>query len=250
MHKRLQGAFDKIRAEEELKNRTREYLIHKTKGYGKRRPVLTGKLAGALMCFALLLLGAGYFVCLTPSFVISVDVNPSIELGINRFDRVVSVETFNEEGEALMAGTDVFYLDYEKALEQILTDGNMEQYTAQGQLVSVTVFGEDEEQSKEMMGQVSACMASHTNVHCFLGNSAEVSQAHALGLSCGKYQAFLELQALDPDITVEEVRELTMCQIQDRIDALSKDTGEREQTGCRGRTSGGACRHRRGHCRK
>ena len=48
MHKRLQGALDKIRAEEELKNRTREYLIHKTKGYGKRRPVLTGKLAGAL----------------------------------------------------------------------------------------------------------------------------------------------------------------------------------------------------------
>lgn len=245
MHDKLYGAFDSIRAEEELKRDTREYLKNKTHGYGKR-PRFTKKLAGVLACFALLLFGAG-FVCLTPSFVISVDVNPSIELGISRFGRVVSVETFNEEGKALMAGANVFYLDYEKALEKILADGNMEQYTAQGQLVSVTVFGGDKKQGEEMLGQVSACMASHSNVHCSLGNSAKVKNAHALGFSCGKYQAFLELKALDPDITVEEVRELTMCQIQDRINALSKDAGETGQTGCRGRRSGGTCRHGRGH---
>lgn len=250
MHKRLQGAFDKIRAEEELKNCTREYLIHKTKGYGKKSPVFNGKLAGALVCFALLFFGAGYYVCLTPSFVISVDVNPSVELGVSRFDRVVSVETFNEEGEALMAGADVLYLEYEKALEKILTDGNMEQYTAQGQLVSVTVFGEDEKQGEEMLGQVSACMASHSSVYCSMGNSAEVSKAHALGLSCGKYQAFLELQALDPDITVEEVQGMTMCQIQDRINALSGNEGGAGQTGCQGRKSGGGCHHERGHCQR
>lgn len=33
----------------------------------------------------------------------------------------------------------------------------------------------------------------------------EVADAHKSGLSCGKYKAFPELQALDPDITAEAV---------------------------------------------
>ena len=248
MRNRFQGTFDKISAEEELKNHTREFLGKKTKGYGKRAMYLPRKLAAAFLCCALLLGGAGYYACLTPSFVISVDVNPSIELGINRFDKVVSIETFNDEGADLMSGADVYYLDYKKALEQILTDKNMEQYTAQGQMVAVTVFGGDDEQNREVLGHLSACTSSHSNVHCSAGNSAEVSQAHAAGLSWGKYKAFLELQALDPDITVEEVRKLTMCQIQDRISALSGGAGKTGQTGCSGHKSGGACEHKNGHC--
>ena len=47
-------------------------------------------------------------------------------------------------------------------------------------------------------------------------------QLHA-GLSCGKYRAFLELQRLDPDATVEEVRGMTMGELLRRIESLSPE---------------------------
>ncbi len=48
-------------------------------------------------------------------------MNPSIELGINRFDKVVSVAGCNADGEALAAALDIKYLDYDAALEQVLS---------------------------------------------------------------------------------------------------------------------------------
>ena len=40
-------------------------------------------------------------------------------------------------------------------------------------------------------------------------------------MSVGKYRAFLELQALDPSVTAEEVQSMSMREIRDRIAALS-----------------------------
>lgn len=41
------------------------------------------------------------------------------------------------------------------------------------------------------------------------------------GLSLGKYRMYQALQALDPAITAEEVRDMTMSQLQALLDALS-----------------------------
>ena len=45
--------------------------------------------------------------------------------------------------------------------------------------------------------------------------------AHEAGLSFGKYRAYLELKELDPDITPDDIRDLSMREIQDLIDSLS-----------------------------
>ena len=46
-------------------------------------------------------LWGGTWLYFTPTMEISVDINPSIELGVNRFDRVISVDGYNEDGQAL-----------------------------------------------------------------------------------------------------------------------------------------------------
>lgn len=45
------------------------------------------------------------------------------------------------------------------------------------------------------------------------------------GLSLGKYRMYQALQALDPAITAEEVRDMTMSQLQALLDALSGGGG-------------------------
>ena len=59
--------------------------------------------------------------------------------------------------------------------------------------------------------------------------------AHEAGLSYGKYQAFLALQALDPSVTAEEVQGMTMRELRDRIAALG---GDPDAVGSHSQTSG------------
>ena len=86
----IKEAFDKISAEDELKARTRAFLAKKTNNYTEYRVPNVQRLAAAAACFLCLLAGS-YWLYFVPTAEISIDINPSIELGINRFDQVISV---------------------------------------------------------------------------------------------------------------------------------------------------------------
>ena len=123
MTDRIKAALDAIHAEEELKQRTQEYLARTL--YGKRRrltPLRQLRPALAAACLLLVLCLGGSYLYFTPTAFLSVDINPSLELGINRFDRVVSVEAYNEDGQALSDTLEIKYLDYRDALEQIINN--------------------------------------------------------------------------------------------------------------------------------
>ena len=49
-------------------------------------------------------LKAGYSWVQRPVSYVSIDVNPSIELALNRFDRVVYAAAYNLEGEEILNG--------------------------------------------------------------------------------------------------------------------------------------------------
>lgn len=238
MHDKIRAAFGDIHAEEALKDRTRAYLARQTQGR-RRRLSSRMRLVPALACCLLVLLAGwgGYHTYFTPSAIISIDVNPSLELGVNRFDKVVSVEGYNEDGAALADAIDVKYMDYTQALTHILDSDAFAPYASEDAAVSIAVFGSDEQKSSEMLSQVQACTAGYRNTHCYADNIEVAAAAHEAGLSCGKYRAYLELQALDPTITPEDVQEMTMREIRDRIAALSG--GSTTQTQETGTSSGG-----------
>lgn len=66
-------------------------------------------------------------------------------------------------------------------------------------------------------------------MYCHSASSEGAAAARELGLPCGKYRAFLELRKLDPDITPEEVCNMTMRQIRELIVDLSGN-GNNEAT--------------------
>jgi hypothetical protein len=57
----------------------------------------------------------------TPDSVISLDVNPGVEITVNRRDLVLSVRALNEDAAALIEGTDYHYADLTLTLESLLT---------------------------------------------------------------------------------------------------------------------------------
>lgn len=66
------------------------------------------------------------------------------------------------------------------------------------------------------------CILERTGIapeqlHC-TQRQADVAEAHAAGLSVGKYRAYLELREVLPDVTVEDVQRLTMREIRDLLE--------------------------------
>lgn len=220
MDSRLKAAFDGIRAEEDLKEQTRAYLRRRTQNYSAR-PFQPGRLAAAAACLLLLLTGAGYWAYFIPTSTISIDINPSLELGINRFDRVVSITGYNDDGKALADSLSLRFLPSDSALELVLSSDQITACLEQDAPLSIAVVGGDQGQAQRLLAQAERCAAGHGGGHCYTMDQAEAEAAHHLGLSYGKYSAYLALQALDPEITPEEVQQMTMAEIQARIQALS-----------------------------
>lgn len=220
MNSTLKDAFDQIHADEELKNRTKEYLLQKTNGYTKVKKSGYRYWIPAAACFVFLILG-GRWLYFTPTAEISIDINPSLELGINRFDRVISVESYNDDGQELADSLDIRYLNYADAVQQVVQNEMVTALLSDDEIMEIGVIGSDDTQSARILSEIETCTEEDANTYCYSAHSDEAEEAHEMGLSCGRYRAFQQLQALDSTITAEEVRNMTMREIYDRIAELS-----------------------------
>lgn len=219
MREEIQAAFDSVHAEPQLKAAARAVVAKRA---GRRAPAarpVRWALATAV-CAAVLVLG-GRWLYFTPATQISIDINPSLELGVNRLDRVISVEGRNEDGTALAQTLDLTNLTYTDAVETILQTDTVQNLLADDALLEIGVIGDDEARCARMLAGVQACTDGQKNTHCYRAGTQEVEEAHDCGLSYGKYRAYRELAALDPTVTPEEVQGMTMREIRDRIAALS-----------------------------
>lgn len=229
MRDELKTALDKVTADEALKQSTRAFLARQTHEYGvaKARPRTARRLAAAFACLALVIVGGtGYWAYFSPTCAISIDINPSVELAVNRFDKVISVEGIGEDGEALAETLDVRFLNYADALDCLLENQTVEDYLAQDEVLSIAVAGDNQGQADAILAQAETCTAGTKNVYCHAADSEELEHAHEAGLSFGKYQAFLILQSLDPSVTPDDVQGLTMREIRDRIAALDPSAAQ------------------------
>ena len=235
---RLQNAFAAVKAEESLKEKT---LAAVSRRAGKRR---AAPLLWAAACLVVFLgLGGGLFF--TPVSAISVDINPSLELSINRFDRVIGVEGYNEYGKKVAQSVSLLFADYSQALDTLLASEGIRDCLERGEALSIFVACDDPKRSGEMLKKVETSAGSGRGVHCQTGNMADSAAAHEAGLSCGKYLAFLELQSLDSSVTPEDVQGLPMREIRQWIAELSGEPVS-EQDYETGHGHGKGCRHHHG----
>lgn len=238
MNETWKKAFDQIHAEPELKEHTSAYLKEKVYRTSARHASHIRRLAAASV-FCLFLCAAGVcYLFFTPVTYISVDINPSLELGLNCFRRIISVEGYNDDGASLADSLDLKYLDYMDALDRILKSDTIETLLSGDDVLSLTVAGESETQNQEVLQDMETSVSGYSNVHCHSGDMEEVHEAHSCGMSFGKYQAFLILQELDPSVTSEDVQDLSMHEIWSRIRQLSGDSSDSSDTGGTEDTSG------------
>lgn len=231
MANKIQNAFDNVKADSQLKEYTKQYLSvqRRQKSRPLRRTVFPKALA-AVCAVLILISGIGsYSWILTPVSYVSIDINPSIELALNRLNRVVSVTAYNDKGAELIAGLSVKGKKYTEAINAVTDSDFMKEYLAkEGDLVFTIAAGSTRRQ--ELTAGVKSCY-SHIRHKC-RSVSADldiVSDAHDNGMSLGKYQAYLILSKYDDTVTVHQCKEMSMSEIHGQI--LEHEHGDHDSYG-------------------
>lgn len=223
---RIQKSMENIRATEEMKQNTLRYLEMqqiKQSSIFQRKPYTALRYVMAVICVFLLAGTGGYAVYSRPVSYISIDVNPSIELAVNRFDRVVSAIGYNEDGQDILEHVSLKNISYQQAIERLLQDAYYSRYLNQDSQLVVTVVSEH---SDAMLEQINANDSFQAlGALTYSSDTACMDEAHQHEMSFGKYRAFLELSQYDANITVEDCHNMTMGEIQNRIRSCQGHSG-------------------------
>ncbi|MCI8893677.1 MAG: hypothetical protein HFI42_12450 [Lachnospiraceae bacterium] len=228
---KVQEALEQVQAKEALKASTKELL----KGERRRRtrvfrhPAVRGTLAAACMALFLILGIGGYSWVQTPVSYVSIDVNPSIELALNRLDRVVSATAYNSEGAEILKELSLKGKRYDVAIDTIVESAAMKPYLAGRDALVFTVASEENREQGILM-QAEHCMRHAGYVST--GVSADlalVSAAHDSGLSLGKYYAYLQLSVYDETVTPDSCKDMSMSEIHGMIEEHQHGGGHSEE---------------------
>lgn len=249
----LSGAFDKVHVPEQLKMRTFEMIeaqrMRQTDGVvdqadaadgqadvatsdafrtnvaddaniatKKKIRVITSLRAKITLaaCAVLIALGigGGAYVYQTPVAYVGIDINPSIELGVNYFDRVVSAEGDNADGQDILSEINVVGMTYEEALASLNDSLTNKGYLTANVTVAVTVMCDDDSRCSNLEETSQRCFSSAgQGVYCSRATSTEHHEAHKAGLGMGKYLAWRSLVDAGVDISADDVAHMTMSEL-------------------------------------
>lgn len=160
---------------------------------------------------AFVVLSIGTWAYASPYAYVSLDINPSLEFTLNRFDMVLSVKAVNDDGEELLKNISLSSLE-NKSIEKALLQ-SVEQLTVSGFLmkdsdngiVIATSSGNSEKaevlalELQETVGQKVTQGGNEIEIEAFSVEPECVEEAKQLGVTPGKLNLVEKLQAAAPD---------------------------------------------------
>lgn len=228
MEHKIKATFDSISASAALKNMTlnnvREQLPRQTKKKaGKRVWSALGVAAASVVA---ILLVVGMQVYSRETAYISLDINPSISLSINDYNRVIDAAAYNKEGQEILEGVNIQNKPYDEAVQLIIDSEPIQPYLAADKaMLLVAVQANDPAKETLLQGSLQktvdvAVRQHHLGVSVeYCGVSGQMRQeAESYGVSAGKYQAIKQPQELNPNVTVEEYADCPMRDINSEIE--------------------------------
>lgn len=239
MNNKFNKIFDNIKAEEIIKENTFSTLKKEIEKRNKTNKILIyRKFIVSIATFLLVFFISefsynSYFKAVA---FVDIDVNPSVELIINRFDKVVDMHSYNEDGSAIVLNLNLKYKNYDEAIKILLDSINEKGYIKNYGLVSVTLQSKDK--SKEniilttLRKTVNTSIHAHnsnTNIEVYTVSNDVANHAHDLNISPAKYIAILELQKFDIKATIDNCKDNTISEIRELAIEHSKQHHEENE---------------------
>ncbi|HYE81366.1 MAG TPA: anti-sigma factor domain-containing protein [Clostridia bacterium] len=186
------------------------------------------RVASLAACFlACIFLSTGVYAYYTPYSYVSVDINPSITLSLNRFERVIAVEPLTEDAAGLIeASENIKNKEIDEALSEIIKSASEEGYISKEteNQVMVVVSAKNPGQEEKLAAAVNAAAAVElSKVNDNYGVTVEKTSVEdykaALSnkVSPGKEILAGRLMEVNPEIKAEDARKMSVKEIMSHI---------------------------------
>jgi hypothetical protein len=181
----------------------------------------------------LIMLSSGVYAYYTPYSYVSVDINPSLELYVNRFDKVIGVHAFNEEAVQIIDASDgMKNKNVDAALEQILNEaedaGYLDKDGENNVMIVVSSKNAKEEAALiDKMGKTSTAVLSNisSNYEVILEKTKveNYKKAKEQNISPGKVMLANRFKEAKPELNEEEIKHMPLKQAIEQIEKEDKD---------------------------
>lgn len=175
-----------------------------------------GRIAAIAACLTLVacLIG-GVADFLRPVAYVGIDVNPSVELTLNRFDVVVGTCALNDDGQQALDEVPCMWRAFDDAARDL--DGAMRAIAGEGAVVKVSIDCDNENRYAALAAQSNDCFGCNGEAHCDRTNAEERQAAHDSGMGVAKYRAYQALQEAGVDISAEKCASMSMRELRDML---------------------------------
>ncbi len=166
-----------------------------------------------------------------PIAYIDIDINLSIELGINRWNRIVSAKGYNSDGENILRAKTVLNKELQKGIKEIIQTANTQGFFThqEGSAVSLTTMidglgkGEDLiEICKEIIEDYAKEEKINIEIVTAHLELQRRESAKEIGITAGKIHLINKLQDLDNKVTIEAYKDYPVKEIVKQIKELKK----------------------------
>ena len=177
-----------------------------------------------------------------PYAIVTVDINPSVEIELDTDNIVMKVTNLNDAATDIISNN-MIGMNIEDALELLLNNAQVKGFLLEDGsiLISSVILEEDEdttvdaatddedttEEESALEERIQAFMEKKTEQYNFLyvkGTDEALKAANSQGLSLGKFEM---LKFLDDDITQEEIKEMKVAAIAERKEIIELNKSEK-----------------------
>jgi hypothetical protein len=193
--------------------------------FTKRRLIPT--LAGVALAFTVF---AGALGLYNENFqTVYIDINPSVALKLNRFERVVGVEYLNNDAKNLLAGVKLVGCDASDALTTVITACDNAGYVNASSEIYISAESNNDKDSEKILtklkarAEASKGQESETyTVNTYKASKTEKENYKKEELSPAKYNIIREIIDGDDDYEIDDLKSKTMDELK-RIKKDAKD---------------------------
>ena len=193
---------------------------------------------------AILILGVGSWAYASPYSYVSIDVNPSIEFVLNRFDRVIYIRAINEEADGLLHEINLKNLKHKtianaihQTFNQITDLGYFDQNSSAG--IVIAAAGKNPQKSDELAADIKEEVQQdivtnydNTSIEAYSLGMEDVEAAKELGVTPGKLNLVNKMISSSDeseDIDIEEWLDKPVKEIMNATKKHHKDSEETKE---------------------
>ena len=170
-------------------------------------------LGSGILILAGLVVGSLIYL-LTGTKYLSIDVNPSIELEVNRINKIVSVNALNEDAKKVISGLKLKGEDLDDAVEDIMESMIKNGYITNETDNEILLTAKDGEESKEILNEanivINTILEGKKLQAKLISQSIDFTEkdledAHKYNISVGKQNIIKRILQEDNTLTMEEL---------------------------------------------